>query len=195
MGGGDKCLRQLGQQTVLSHVCNGFRPQVVRAILSANGSPDRFADCGLSVVADRPGIIEGPLAGLLAAMEWAAEHDPAVTHIASVAADTPFFPNDLVARLDAACEGSSCTVAIATSAGHTHWIFGLWPVALRPDLIRWATETDDPKVMAWAQRHPLAKVSFPLERLPDGRELDPFFNINTPDDLALATSLMAASAR
>lgn len=164
-------------------------------ILSANGAATRFADYGMPVVADHAGIIDGPLAGLLSAMKWAMAHRPDITHLASVAADTPFFPQDLVSRLCTACDGSPDTVALAMSDGRTHWIFGLWPVALRADLARWASETDNPKVMDWAQRHPLAKVSFAFERLPDGQERDPFFNINTPEDLALATSMMAASAQ
>lgn len=193
MGGGDKCLTQLGNESLLQHVHDRLRPQVDHMVLSANGAPERFADCDIPVIADSPDRLAGPLAGILTAMEWAAARLPDVGRIVSVAADTPFFPEDLVSRLIAACDGSGHTVALATSNGVTHPVFGLWPVALRADLVRWGRETENPRVMAWAQRHPLAKVPFDVERLPNGTERDPFFNINTPEDLARAASLVAPS--
>lgn len=193
MGGGDKCLRRIGDRRILDYVRDSLGRQVGRMVLSANGDAARFADFGLPVLADRPGIVNGPLAGLLAVMEWNEAHGAGATHLVSVAADTPFFPSDLVDHLLAACGGSSSTIALATSDGRTHPVFGLWPVRLRADLVRWCGESEKHSVLGWAERHPLAKVPFPLRHLPDGRTLDPFFNINTPDDLALAASFVAAS--
>jgi len=195
MGGGDKCLRRIGDRRVLDHVCDRLRDQVPRMILSANGAAERFADIGLPVVPDGPDAARGPLAGLLAAMDWNEAHGTGATHLASVAADTPFFPTDFVERLAAACGASRTIIALATSDGRTHPVFGLWPVNLRADLVRWCRENENHSVLGWAERHPLAKVPFPFERMADGRMRDPFFNLNTPDDLALATSFVAASAR
>lgn len=191
MGGGDKCLKLLGDKLLLSYICERLEPQVDAMILSANGTPERFAEFGIPVVSDGPNPVRGPLAGILAGMDWAAAHDREFTHIASVAADTPFFPDDLVARLKVPCAGSLFTIALATSDGVTHPVFGLWPMMLRPDLARWGTETDDWSVMSWAARHPLAKVPFAFEELTDGRMRDPFFNINSPDDLASAEAFVA----
>lgn len=193
MGGGDKCLRRIGNRRILDYVCDRLSRQVGRMVLSANGEAGRFDDFGVPVIPDRPGVVDGPLAGLLAAMEWNEAQESKATHIVSVAADTPFFPADFVERLVAACGGSVSTIALATSNGRTHPVFGLWPVKLQADLVRWCGESERHSVLGWAERHPLAKVPFPLKHLPAGRTLDPFFNINTPEDLALAASFVAAS--
>jgi molybdenum cofactor guanylyltransferase len=193
MGGSNKCFELVGGQSLLAHVCDRLRPQVAQMVISANGPAERYSAFGLPVIPDLPGVVEGPLAGLLAAMESDVAQRLGATHIASVAADTPFLPANLVESLRAASSDSNYTIALATSGGRTHSVIGLWPIALRADLVRWCGETDKPTVLAWADRHPLAKVPFPFERLADGRERDPFFNVNTPDDLALAASLVEAS--
>mgnify|MGYP001221135801 CR=1 FL=1 len=186
MGGGDKALADLGGRPLLAHVIARFQPQVTRLILNANGPPQRFSQFGLPVVPDLDGRALGPLAGLLAAMEWAARTDPALTAIAAVTSDVPFLPADLVSRL-AVAAGSG--VAIAVSSGRRHPTIGLWPLALKADIAA-ALARDDLSVNAFASRHSAVEVSFPFSET-DGAMIDPFFNANTPDDLAEARRIVA----
>lgn len=181
MGGGDKCLRSLGERTLLAHVITRLRPQVGPIVLNANGEASRFAAYGLPVVADGIADYAGPLAGVLAGMDWAAELG--ASHIVSVAADTPFFPQDLVARLQAG--RGAAPVALAASPDPKRGqvrqpTFGLWPVELRDDL-RQALQEGLRKVVIWTERHNGVDVLFE-----ENGELSPFFNVNTPEDLALA---------
>ncbi|MEQ8401268.1 MAG: molybdenum cofactor guanylyltransferase MobA [Roseitalea porphyridii] len=189
MGGVDKALVELAGRPLIAHVAGRLAPQVDAVAINANGDPARFEDTALPVFADTVADHAGPLAGVLAAMDHAAQHHPSVAHIVTAATDTPFFPEDLVARLSAAATTSN-TIAMATSDGHRHPVFALWPVALAEDLGAWLASTDTLKVMAFVQRHRLAEVDFPVGR--DGA--DPFFNINTPDDLARAETFMRQGA-
>ncbi len=185
MGGGDKTLLPIGGKPMLAHVRDRLRSQVGRVLLNANGDPDRLAAFDLPVVADTIAGFAGPLAGVAACMNWAAALGTEVTHIVTVAADTPFFPSDLVDRLAAATDLAERSIAMATTDGHRHPVFALWPVALRHDLEDWMGTTDTYKVIVWARRHDLQMVEFPMidaERGP----IDPFFNVNTPEDLATA---------
>jgi molybdopterin-guanine dinucleotide biosynthesis protein A len=138
MGGGDKTLRPLAGRRVIDHVLERLRPQVPQMALNANGDPARFAAFDLPVIADSMAEFPGPLAGVLAGMDWAAAEG--AEHILTVAADTPFFPADLQARLSAAREAAGAPIALATTPGpdkiYRHPTFGLWPVALREDLRR-----------------------------------------------------------
>lgn len=183
MGGGDKALKLLAGRPMLAHVVERLQPQVGQLILNANGDPQRFEDYGLPVVADTIEGFTGPLAGVLAAMRHAGR-DSAFSHVATAAADTPFFPADLVARLSAEAADAS-TVVLATSNGNRHPVFGLWPVALGDDLEGWLRSTDTYKVLAWIGRHKLRTVDFPLTAVA-GETLDPFFNANTPEDMLQA---------
>jgi len=188
MGGGDKTLKRLGDRPMLDHVIDRLAAQVPSLFLNANGDPKRLAAFGLPVVADRITGYAGPLAGLSAAMTWAAEKHPNATHLITVAADTPFFPHDLANRLDAA-QARPEGIAMATSGGHRHPVFALWPLSLRHHLADWMAETDTYKVIVWARLHALALVDFPMIPTEAGT-IDPFFNVNTPEDLSTAETLL-----
>ena len=185
MGGGDKCLRPLGGRPILDHVVERARPQVDSLVLNANGDPKRFAAYGLPVLADTVPDFAGPLAGILTGLEWAAAHLPGAPWLLSIATDTPFFPRDLVPRLLNAVTAEGAQLACAASAGRAHPVFGLWPVALAPDLRRALVAEDVRKIDAWTARYRLATVDFPLG------PIDPFFNTNRPEDLAEAERLLA----
>jgi molybdopterin-guanine dinucleotide biosynthesis protein A len=181
MGGGDKPLRELGGRPLLAHAIERLAPQVAALAINANGDPARFAAFGLPVVADSITGFAGPLAGVLAGMDWAAARDPACRWLVSVAGDAPFFPRDLVARL----LGAAAPLACAVSDGQTHPVFGLWRLDLREDLRRALTVEGLRKVDLWTARHGIATVEFALGAV------DPFFNANRPEDLAEAERLLA----
>jgi len=188
MGGGDKSLLELDGQPVLSYVINRLRPQVDVVLLNANGDPARFAEYGLPVLPDSMPDFPGPLAGILAGLDWAAEHG--ADTIVSVAADTPFFPPDLVVRLQQAARQGGTRIALAASPDPDRGLmrqptFGLWPVALRQDL-RAALQGGLRKIVAWTDRHGAALAEFPA--IPQ----DPFFNINTPQDMVQAERIIRA---
>src|SRR5437870_11831766 len=131
MGGGDKARLRVGGRTILERVLARLKPQCAALILNANGDPTRFADTGLDVVPDSVPGFAGPLAGILAGLDWAAAHRPDCPYIASVATDAPFLPTDLVARLAAELGAAHAGLACAASGGRAHPVFGLWPVRLR----------------------------------------------------------------
>ena len=146
MGGGDKALRPLGGASMLERVIERLRPQVAALVLNANGDAARFANFGLPVVADSVPDFAGPLAGVLAGLDWSAAHRPDCPFIVSVATDAPFLPTNLVARLAAELEAAEADLACAASAGRAHPVFGLWPVRLRDDLRRAVREEGIRKV-------------------------------------------------
>ncbi len=182
MGGGDKGLREVAGQPLLDHVLDRLRPQVGQIALNANGDPARFAGYGLPVLPDSLPDWPGPLAGVLAGMDWAAAQGAEA--VVSVAADTPFFPRDLVAQLQAAAGPSSLALAATREGGKLwrHPTFGLWPVALRDDL-RAALVGGLRKVVLWTDQHGAGTAEFGTD------PFDPFFNINTPDDIAIAEQI------
>lgn len=184
MGGGDKSLRLLGGRAILDRVVERVRPQVAALVLNANGDPARFAAFGLPVVADGVAGFAGPLAGVLAGLDWAAANRPDCDTVASVATDAPFLPADLVARLAAGRAEAGADLACAASGGQAHPVIGLWPVRLRGDLRRALVEEGMRKVDVWTGRYRLAVVDFPVGRI------DPFFNANRPEDLAAAEALL-----
>ncbi len=186
MGGGDKCLRQLAGRTLLSRIVERVRPQVATLVLNANGDPARFADVGLPVAADSVAGFAGPLAGVLTGLEWAREHAPGHDFVASFACDAPFLPEDLVRRLAQAVADDGADMACAASAGRDHPVFGLWPVRLAGELRRALVDEDIRKVDVWTARYRLARVAFAAD------PLDPFFNVNRPDDFAAAEAILAA---
>ncbi len=179
MGGGDKGLLPLGTGTILSHVIDRLDPQVAGVALNANGDPARFSSFGLPVVADSIAGFAGPLSGVLAGLDWAATRG--ATHIITAAADTPFFPCDLVPQLMLAAESAGADIALAATPGGRHPTFGLWPVALRDDL-RAALESGLRKVVLWTDKHGCGMAEFTDDRA--------FFNVNTPDDLARAEAML-----
>jgi len=189
MGGGDKALKELGGRPMLAHTAERLAPQVGKLIINANGDPERFAGFGLPVVADSISGFAGPLAGVLAGLDWARENAPKARWIATVATDTPFFPSDLVDRFVAAVGHSDEMIALARSGEHMHPVFGLWPVALVEDLRGWLTRGENPKVLAWTDRHQMAAVTFAGFEA-GGELLDPFFNANTPEDMAVAQAVL-----
>lgn len=186
MGGGDKCLLPLGGKPILAHVIERARPQVAALALNANGDAARFREFGLPVIADSVAGFAGPLAGVLAGLDWAAASVPGVTHLASFATDAPFLPRDLVPRLVAALDGRH-ELAAAASNGRTHPVFGLWPVTIRDALRRALVEEGVRKVDVFTQRYTLEVVDFPVG------EIDPFFNTNHQDDLEAARLLLASA--
>ena len=185
MGGGDKPMREIGGRTILDHVIERLEPQCDGLVLNANGDPARFARFGLPVVADTIEGYPGPLAGILAALEWTAANRPGVEWVVSAAGDCPFLPRDLVARLQQARSAEGADLAVAASGGQAHPVIGLWKVTLREELRHALVEDDLRKIDRWTARYRLATVTWPAE------PVDPFFNANTVDDLAEAERLAA----
>lgn len=184
MGGGDKVLLDLNGQPLLAHALARLAPQVDALAISANGDPARFAGFGLPVLADSVPDHPGPLAGVLAAMDWAA--DLGAASVLTAAGDTPFPPADLAAALQAAAGPQGLALAAdhdSAGALRLHPTFGLWPVHLRDDL-RAAIAAGLRRPRQWAGRHQAGTALF------EGPE--PFFNINTPDDLARAAAALCA---
>jgi len=192
MGGGDKGLLRMGGRTVLDHVIARLEPQVAGIALNANGDPARFAALGLPVIPDSIAGHPGPLAGVLAGLDRAAEDGAEA--IVTVAADTPFFPRDLVARLQAEAGGQAHPLVLAATPRDgeatksmtgdlvRHPTFGLWPVALRDDL-RAALQEGLRKVVLWTDRHGGRAALFDAAG-------EPFFNVNTPEELERARAML-----
>lgn len=184
LGGGDKGLLAIGGRPILARVLDRLAP-CAAVILNANGDPARFAELALPVVADDVPGFAGPLAGILAGLDWAAAHRPDLAHVVSAPADCPFLPADLVARLHGAARKTGLPLACAGSGGRRHPVAALWPVALRHDLRRAVVDEGLHKVGAWMDRHGVAIAEWPAA------PVDPFLNVNTPDDLAAAERLAA----
>jgi molybdenum cofactor guanylyltransferase len=188
MGGGDKALHLLGGVSLLERVITRLRPQVGALVLNVNGDPARFADFALPIITDSVPGFAGPLAGVVAGLDWAAAYRPGWEFVVSVATDAPFLPRDLVARLMRGVEETGADLACAASGGRTHPVFGLWPVRLREDLRRAVVVGGVRKVDEWTGRHKLVTVLFP------DHPVDPFFNANRPEDLTAAAALLATAA-
>lgn len=184
MGGGDKGLLQLGQRSMLSRVLERLSPQVDTIAISANSHPALFSPFDLPVIPDLSEQPAGPLAGILACMEWAARTGSG-NRIASVAVDTPFFPKELVSVFSKALSSDAGKIAVASSRGRLHPVFALWDIDLRHDLKAFMNEGKSLSVMAFITRHGMVECSFPDFALA-GETMDPFFNVNTPEDLATA---------
>jgi molybdopterin-guanine dinucleotide biosynthesis protein A len=185
MGGGDKPMRTIAGKTILERVIARLGPQCDGLILNANGDPARFESFGLPVIADSVADFPGPLAGILAALDWMAAHRPEVQLVLSAAADCPFLPRDLVTRLEMTRTAQHAELAVASSGGQTHPVIGLWSVQLRDELRHALVEEDIRKIDRWTARYPLATVSWPAS------PVDPFFNANTVEDIAEAERLAA----
>ena len=183
LGGVDKAMLPLAGRPLIAHVMARLASQSSELLISANGDPSRFAQFGRPVVADDPAGRHGPLAGLLAGLDWLARERPAVTHVLSLPADTPFPPPDLVPQLDAARRAADAEIAVAVSGGRVHHAVALWPVAIRTALRSALDEDGERAVSRFAARFPRATVEWPV--FPH----DPFFNVNTADDLARAEAI------
>ena len=192
MGGGDKCMIPIAGKPMLQHAIDRLRPQVGEVVINANGDPGRFAPFEMTVVPDTVDGFAGPLAGVLAGLQWAKQNRPDVTHIVSAASDTPFFPSDLAKRFADAAIGATPTIALAESGGKVHPVFGLWPVALAGDLDHWMKTSGTRKVLAFVDLFPSVRVSF--DDSPTPGDLDPFFNANSPEDLQSAEAALAEAA-
>jgi molybdopterin-guanine dinucleotide biosynthesis protein A len=185
MGGGDKAGILLGGATMLERVLARLEPQCRGLILNANGDPARFAATGLAVVADGVPDYPGPLAGILAGLDWAASHTPDIAWVVSVPSDCPFLPRDLVARLHLARSEAGTPLACAQSGGRRHPVVALWPVALREELRHALVHDNVRKVEEWAARCGVGVADWP------DTPVDPFFNVNTPEDVATANRIAA----
>ncbi|MGU3329972.1 molybdenum cofactor guanylyltransferase MobA [Methylobacterium mesophilicum] len=185
MGGVDKPLMLMGGRTLLKRVVERLAPQCGAGLaLSANGNPDRFAGFPGPILPDPVPGLPGPLAGLLAGLDFAAVRHPDVTHVLSAPGDAPFLPDDLAMRLEPALRDAP--IALAASGARAHYTVALWPVGLRADLRRALVEWDERRVGAFIARHGAATVSWPTE------PLDPFCNLNSPDDMAAAEAAILA---
>jgi molybdopterin-guanine dinucleotide biosynthesis protein A len=187
MGGGDKARLSVGGSTILDRVLSCLSAQCAGIVINANGDPARFADAGAPVVPDNvPGFV-GPLAGILAGLDWLAENRSDVAWMLSVPGDCPFLPDDLVERLHEARRAEGKPLACARSGEWRHPVVGLWPVALRGDLRKALTVDDLRKIEVWTGRHGIAIADWP------DQPVDPFFNVNTPEDAAAAEKVAAAN--
>jgi molybdopterin-guanine dinucleotide biosynthesis protein A len=180
MGGGDKALIRIGGEAILDRVLAVLRGKCDPIILNANGDPTRFARYGLPVIADSVPDFAGPLAGILAGLDWAAAHAPGTEWVVSVPGDCPFLPTDLVDRLHAVRAEAETPLACARSGDWRHPVVGLWRVDLRDDLRHALTVEDLRKIEIWTARHGVAIAAW------SDQPIDPFFNVNTPDDVATA---------
>jgi molybdopterin-guanine dinucleotide biosynthesis protein A len=183
MGGGDKVRIKIGGVSILQRVLACLGPQCSRIIINANGDAARFADTGLPVVADSVPGFAGPLAGILAGLDWAAVNAPAIEWLVSVPGDCPFLPKDLVACLHERRATSDVPLACARSGEWRHPVVGLWPVSLREDLRRALVGEGLHKIELWTVRHGIAIAEWPTV------PFDPFFNVNTPEDAARAEQI------
>ena len=186
MGGGDKFLRTLVGRPLIDWVLERAKPQVDAMIVNAGGDAARFDDYGLPVVADVIEGFAGPLAGILTGLEWAAVHRPDAEWVVSFASDAPFVPADLVEKMRTAVAADDADLACAASAGRTHPVCGLWPVVLKDALRRAMVEEEMRKIDQWTARYRIVHVDFPVVGI------DPFFNVNRPEDLAEAEEFLAA---
>lgn len=186
MGGGDKPLKTIGGETILDRVIDCVTPQCAAIALNANGDPIRFAQWSLPVVADSIEGFAGPLAGVLAGMDWAAEHAPQASFLLSVAADCPFLPKDLVTKLESVREAANADICVAHSGDQAHPVIALWRVSLREDLRHALAVENMRKIDRWTARYKMARADWLVE------PVDPFFNANSPEDIAEAERLLSA---
>jgi molybdopterin-guanine dinucleotide biosynthesis protein A len=185
MGGGDKARLEIGGVSILDRVLATLSAQCTGIIINANGDPERFADTGLEVVPDNVPGFAGPLAGILAGLDWLAKQDNGVEWVLSVPGDCPFLPDDLVERLHIARRkmGAGVPLACARSGEWRHPVVGLWPLALRDSLRKSLVEDNLRKIEAWTAQHGVAIADWPAE------PVDPFFNVNTPEDAERAARI------
>lgn len=183
MGGGDKTLQMVGGKTIFARILARVAPQAAHIAINANGNISRLQNLGLEIIPDTIPDYAGPLAGVLAGLDWMAHAHPGRRDLLTIPCDCPFLPRDLVARLTAARETSGLPLACAHSGEFVHPAIGLWPVHLREDLRKAVRDERIHKVQLWQNRHGCAQASWPVA------PFDPFLNVNTPDDLARANAI------
>ena len=185
MGGGDKARIEIGGVTILDSVLATLSGQVQGMVINANGDPARYADTGLDVVADSVPDFAGPLAGILAGLDYLSRQNNGIEWMLSVPGDCPFLPDDLVERLHEARskKGAGVPLACARSGEWRHPVVGLWPLALREDLRKALWDEGLHKIEIWTARHGVAVADWP------DQPVDPFFNVNTPEDIAKAEKI------
>ncbi len=185
MGGGDKARIEIGGVSILDRVLATLSAQCTGIVINANGDPERFADTGCPVIPDNVPDYPGPLAGILAGLDWLAAQDNGVEWIVSVPGDCPFLPDDLVEKLHIARrrKGTGVPLACARSGKWRHPVVGLWPLALRADLRKALVQEGLRKIEVWTGRYGLAIADWPAD------PIDPFFNVNTPEDADRATRI------
>ncbi|MHA1598718.1 MAG: molybdenum cofactor guanylyltransferase MobA [Alphaproteobacteria bacterium] len=186
MGGADKCFEMLAGKPLIAHVIERISPQVTELIINSGGDASRFDGFGLDVVGDVIDGQAGPLAGILTGMEWLAANRPQSHWLLTVPVDTPFLPDDLVAGLMQPILDGEADLTCAETNGRTHPVVGLWPVGLADDLRRAMTDEDMRKIDLWTARHGIGHVSFETD------PIDPFFNINSPEDMTVAAEIAGA---
>lgn len=182
MGGGDKPLKSLGGRPILDMVVERAKPQVDRLMLNVNGNTERFAHYHLPLVEDVIDGYAGPLAGILTGMEWSRREVPDAEWMVSFATDAPFFPLDMAARLIDDVQVHAAQMACAMTKGRTHPVFAVWPISLSDELRCAMMDEDVRKIDLWTARYGIRHVAFEFSE-PD---VDPFFNINRPEDLVEA---------
>ena len=187
MGGGDKARIKIGKSTIIDRVLATLSGQCVDIIINANGDPARFADTGCVVVPDSVPDFAGPLAGILAGLDYLSQQDNGIEWMLSVPGDCPFLPDDMVERLHEARRkmGAGVPLACARSGEWRHPVVGLWPLALRDDLRKALFDEGLHKIEIWTARHGIAIADWP------DQPVDPFFNVNTPEDAARAERIAA----
>jgi len=187
MGGGDKALIHIGGATILDRVLACLSAQCAGIAINANGDASRFAHTGAPVLPDEVTGFVGPLAGVLAGLDYLADNGARIEWLLTVPGDCPFLPDDLVDALHRARRAAGTPLACARSGTWRHPVVALWPVALRENLRHALTEEGLRKIEVWTSRHGVAIAEWPVT------PFDPFFNVNTPADLADAESIAAKS--
>lgn len=185
MGGADKAFLKLGRETLITRAIARARPQVDELIVNANGDPKRFASLGCEVIPDRIGGFLGPLAGILSGFEWMRANRPDARWLASFACDCPFFPTDMVEKLIAEAQSRGVQIAIAASGGRHHPVFAVWSASLPVTSESVLSGEGLRKMDDFVAGFPNIRVAFP------STSVDPFFNINTLDDLARAEEILS----
>ena len=185
MEGPEKSLLAFNGKTLAAHVAQRFKQQTSSVILNANGDASRFAELKLEVQQDTVDGFVGPLAGVLAGMRWTIKNTKA-THIITAAADTPFFPTNYTHKMQTQLNKQTAEIALATSNGRHHPVFGLWPVNLADKLEHFLVDEKNRKVMLFVERYANCQVEFENLR----NDIDPFFNVNTPDDMKKAKEII-----
>lgn len=185
MEGPEKSLLELNGKTLVCHVADNLKHQTNNVILNANGDATRFSDLGLEVQKDTVEGFAGPLAGVLASMRWA-EKNSTAQHVITVAADTPFFPENYVAQMLIEAVKEKAEIALASSNERRHPVFGLWPIKLADELEHFLVDENNRKVMLFVERYANCQVEFKKLK----NDVDPFFNVNTPDDMKKAKEIM-----
>jgi len=185
-----KALLPFGQGRLIDHVAARIRPHVSQILLNANDPAITLP--GATAFADDVTGFQGPLAGIHAALIRVRQTASDATHAFMLPVDCPFFPEDIVPRLASTLE-SPDDVALAASGGRMHPVLGLWPVSVVDDLTAWLEDPPTLKVRAFLDGRPVRVTDYPMLDTALG-PLDPFFNINRPDDLAHARQLLALAS-